>query len=213
MRYSRWTVLAFALAGLLGVRDAWPAEGFRRGLQAFVGGGAVRSVAADTATGGSAHAGVLVPMSDVFAGLVLLEVAPFSSHAGSPLGEGTFRIQMVTAALVFRPLAGAWSPLLIAGGLYQASAFSIRDPAAFAAVGLDIRTSSPEATPGVWGGVGLDYRVSDRISLWVWGRKAFLRTKLRIQVADRVTGLAFEAKTDSISLDPWWLQGSLVLRF
>ncbi|GBC85073.1 hypothetical protein HRbin11_01514 [bacterium HR11] len=211
MRYRGWA--AFFLLGLLAARDAWPTDGFRHGLQAVVGGGAVRSVAEDTATGGSAHAGVLVPLSDAFAGLVLLEVAPFSSHAGSPLGEGTFRIQMVTAGFVFRPLGGNWSPLLMAGGLYQASAFSIRDPAAFAAVGVDIRASNPQATPGVWGGVGLDYRISDRISFWAWGRKALLRTKLRIQVADRVTGLAFEAKTDSIPLDPWWVQGSLVLRF
>jgi len=213
MRSKPWAVLPFVLLGLLATRDARPAEGFRRGLQAVVGGGAVRSVAEDTSTGGSAHAGVLVPLSDAFAGLVLLEVAPFSSHSGSPLGEGTFRIQMVTAALVLRPLRGVWSPLLMAGGLYQASAFSIRNPEAFAAVGLDVRTSNPEATPGLWGGAGLDYRVSDRISLWVWGRKAFLRTKLKIQVADRVTGLSFEAKTDSVALDPWWVQGSLVLRF
>ncbi len=213
MRHLRWTFPTLVLLGLLAARDARAGEGFSPGLQAVVGGGAVRSVADETSTGGSAHAGVLVPLSGALAGLVFLEVAPFSSRAGSPLGEGTFRIQMVTAGLAFRPLTGDWSPLVMAGGLYQASAFSVRHPEAFAAVGLELRTSNPEATPGVWGGVGLDYRVSDRVSLWVWGRKALLRTRLRVQITDRVTGLSWEAKTDPIALDPWWVQGSLVLRF
>jgi hypothetical protein len=213
--HRRWTIPLLVGVGIVygSVRDVRGAEGFPAGLRAVVGAGTVRSVAPETSTGVHAHAGLLVPLSGAWAGLVLLEVGPFSSHAGSPLGEGTFRLQMVTAALVFRPLKASWSPLLMAGGLYQASAFSIRNPEAFAAVGLDVRTSNPQATPGVWGGAGLDYRASDRLSLWVWGRKAFLRTKLKIQVADRVTGLSFEAKTDPIDLNPWWIQGSLVLRF